>query len=110
MVPYEKTRIFVAGSSNAKISEDYNEAAKKIGNYIIAKGHSLVFDGCYGLPGIVAKCMVEKYKETSYQHSKGIIDFDEIYFPEILISYDDWHYPRPKWRRYAFAKSTYYRL
>lgn len=99
MIPYEKTKIFVSGSSDAKISKEYNEATEYIGNYIIKKGHALVFDGCYGLPGEVAKCMIEKWQETTKEFENRTIDFSEIYWPEILISYDSWHYPQPKWRK-----------
>lgn len=97
MIPYEKTKIFVAGSSDCKISEEYNKATKNIGNYIIKKNHTLVFDGCYGLPGEVAKCMVEKHQKTIIDHRDEIINFNEIYWPEIMIAYDSWHYPQPKW-------------
>lgn len=50
----KKTTIFVAGDADPKISRQYYEAAKVIGKQIAKKDYDLVFDGCYGLPGVVA--------------------------------------------------------
>lgn len=61
MIRYEKAKIFVAGSTDSRINKEYNKCAKDIGKYIIEKGYTLVFDGCYGLSGEVAKCMIEKW-------------------------------------------------
>lgn len=50
----KKTTIFVAGDSNPRISRQYYKAAKVIGKEIASKDYDLVFDGCYGLPGVAA--------------------------------------------------------
>ena len=46
--------IFVSGSTNPNISEEYNQAAKDFGKMLDIKKHNIIFDGCNGLPGIVA--------------------------------------------------------
>ncbi len=49
-----RPHIFVAGSTNEKISEEYNIAAQKLGKAICENKYTLVFDGAYGLPGLAA--------------------------------------------------------
>ena len=49
-----RPHIFVAGSTNEKISEEYNIAAQKLGKAICENKYALVFDGTYGLPGLAA--------------------------------------------------------
>ena len=51
--------IFVSGSTNPNISKEYNQAAKEFGRMIDLKRHNVIFDGCRGLPGIVASQLKE---------------------------------------------------
>lgn len=46
--------IFVSGSTNSNISKEYNQAAIQFGRMIDIKKHNIIFDGCDGLPGLVA--------------------------------------------------------
>ena len=46
--------IFVSGSTNADISKEYKEAAVEFGKMLDIKKHNVIFDGCNGLPGLVA--------------------------------------------------------
>ena len=55
-----RPHIFVAGSTNEKISEEYNIAAQKIGKAICENKYTLVFDGAYGLPGLAAAQFLEQ--------------------------------------------------
>ena len=50
-----RIEIFVSGSTNPNISKEYNQAAKDFGKMLDIKKHNIIFDGCNGLPGIVAK-------------------------------------------------------
>lgn len=49
-----RIEIFVSGSTNPNISKEYNQAAKEFGKMIDTKKHNVIFDGCDGLPGVVA--------------------------------------------------------
>lgn len=49
-----RIEIFVSGSTNPHISEEYFKAAKEFGQMLNKEKHSIVFDGCLGLPGVVA--------------------------------------------------------
>ena len=49
-----RPHIFVAGSTNERISEEYNLAAQKLGKAICENKYTLVFDGAYRLPGLAA--------------------------------------------------------
>lgn len=49
-----RINIFVSGSTNPNISKEYNQAAVEFGKMINTKKHNIIFDGCNGLPGIVA--------------------------------------------------------
>ena len=55
-----RPHIFVAGSTNEKISEEYNIAAQKLGKAICENKYTLVFDGAYGLPGLAAAQFLEQ--------------------------------------------------
>lgn len=46
--------IFISGSTNPNISKDYNQAAVEFGKLLDPKKHNIIFDGCHGLPGVVA--------------------------------------------------------
>ena len=46
--------IFVSGSTNPNISKEYNKTAIEFGKMIDAKKYNIIFDGCDGLPGLVA--------------------------------------------------------
>lgn len=64
---YRRPHVFVAGSTNPEISKEYNIAAQKIGKEIYKNRYTLVFDGAYGLPGVVATQVAkgqEKYSEN----------------------------------------------
>ena len=52
-----KIQIFVSGSTDANISKEYRQAAEDFGRMLDIKKHQLVFDGCKGLPGVVASQM-----------------------------------------------------
>lgn len=52
-----RINIFVSGSTNANISKKYYEAAVEFGQMLDLDKHNIVFDGCDGLPGVVAKQM-----------------------------------------------------
>lgn len=54
-----RINIFVSGSTNANISKNYYEAAIEFGQMLDLDKHNLIFDGCNGLPGIVATQMKE---------------------------------------------------
>lgn len=60
---YRRPHVFVAGSTNPKISKEYNIAAQKIGKEIYKNRYTLVFDGAYGLPGVAAMQIADE-KET----------------------------------------------
>ena len=103
---FQETKILVAGSINPKISKEYSEAAKVIGEYIYEKNYALVFDGCFGLPGEVAKRMVEMGKEKYKQWDEWMAlpaelkekkDISYPHRPKAIISYDDFHFGMPKW-------------
>lgn len=49
-----RIEIFVSGSTNPNISKEYNQAAKEFGKMLDTKKHNVIFDGCDGLPGVVA--------------------------------------------------------
>lgn len=49
-----KIGIFLSGSTNPKISEEYYKAAVDLGKMIDIQKHNIIFDGCDGLPGLVA--------------------------------------------------------
>ena len=51
--------IFVSGSTNPNISKEYNKAAIEFGTMLDIKKHNIVFDGCNGIPGIVASQIKE---------------------------------------------------
>lgn len=46
--------IFISGSTNPNISKEYNQAAVEFGKLLDPKKHNIIFDGCHGLPGVVA--------------------------------------------------------
>lgn len=50
-----RIEIFVSGSTNPNISAEYKKAAEDFGKMVDIKKHNIIFDGCNGLPGIVAK-------------------------------------------------------
>ena len=50
-----RIEIFVSGSTNPNISAEYKKAAEDLGKMLDIKKHNIIFDGCNGLPGIVAK-------------------------------------------------------
>lgn len=54
-----RIEIFISGSTNANISKEYNEAAVEFGKMIDIKKHNVIFDGCNGLPGLVASQISE---------------------------------------------------
>ena len=56
---YRRPHVFVAGSTNPNISKEYNIAAQKIGKEIYNNKYTLVFDGCFGLPGVAAMQVIE---------------------------------------------------
>ena len=49
-----RIEIFVSGSTNPIISQEYNQAAKDFGKMLDKRKHNIIFDGCKGLPGVVA--------------------------------------------------------
>lgn len=49
-----RIEIFVSGSTDPNISQEYNQAAKEFGKMLDTKKHNVIFDGCAGLPGVVA--------------------------------------------------------
>ena len=55
-----RPHIFVAGSTNEKISEEYNIAAQKLGKVICENKYTLVFYCSYGLPGLAAAQFLEQ--------------------------------------------------
>ena len=66
-----RPHIFVAGSTNEKISEEYNIAAQKIGKAICENKYTLVFDGAYGLPGLAAAQFLGK-EDVNFENGMGI--------------------------------------
>lgn len=46
--------IFISGSTNPNISKEYHQAAIEFGKMLDIKKHNIIFDGCDGLPGLVA--------------------------------------------------------
>ena len=54
-----RIEIFVSGSTNPNISKEYNQAAKEFGEMLDTKRYNVIFDGCDGLPGIVASQIAE---------------------------------------------------
>ena len=51
--------IFVSGSTDSNISKEYSQAAIQFGRMIDIKKHNIIFDGCDGLPGLVASQLPE---------------------------------------------------
>lgn len=49
-----RIEVFVSGSTDAHISEEYYKAAKEFGQMLDKAKYNIVFDGCLGLPGVVA--------------------------------------------------------
>lgn len=49
-----RIEIFVSGSTNPNISKEYNQAAKEFGKRLDTKRRNVIFDGCDGLPDVVA--------------------------------------------------------
>lgn len=43
----KRIEIFVSGSTNPNISEEYNQAAVEFGKMLDIKKHNIVFDGCF---------------------------------------------------------------
>ena len=46
--------IFISGSTNPNISKEYTQSAIEFGKMLDIKKHNIIFDGCDGLPGLVA--------------------------------------------------------
>ena len=69
-----RINIFISGSTNPNISKEYNEAAVELGNMIDIKKHNIIFDGCDGLPGIVASQLIKPNDnlEIAYTSSRRI--------------------------------------
>ena len=55
-----RPHVFVGGSTIPGLSEEYYKAAKYIGEEIYKNKYTLVFDGCYGLPGVAASQQINK--------------------------------------------------
>lgn len=49
-----RVRIFVSGSTDAHISEEYYKTAIAFGKMLDMEKHDIIFDGCNGVPGVVA--------------------------------------------------------
>lgn len=65
--------IFVSGSTDSNISKEYRQAAIQFGRMIDIKKHNIIFDGCDGLPGIVAS-QLPKFNdnlEIAYTSERG---------------------------------------
>lgn len=54
-----RIEIFISGSTNPNISKEYNQAAIEFGKMLDIKKHNIIFDGCDGLPGLVASQLPE---------------------------------------------------
>lgn len=69
-----RINIFISGSTNPNISKEYNEAAVELGKMIDIKKHNIIFDGCDGLPGIVASQLIKPNDnlEIAYTSSRRI--------------------------------------
>lgn len=50
-----KIEIFVSGSTNPYISNEYYQAAISFGQMLNHDKYNIIFDGCHGLPGVVAE-------------------------------------------------------
>ena len=50
----KRINIFISGSTNPNISKEYKQAAIEFGKLLDTKKHNIIFDGCHGLPSIVA--------------------------------------------------------
>lgn len=79
-----RIEIFVSGSTNPNISKEYNQAAKEFGRMLDTKKHNVIFDGCKGLPGIVASQLKQPNDNLSIAAtSDRQIDHREWYFARI---------------------------
>lgn len=67
----KRIEIFVSGSTNPNISKEYNQAAVEFGRMLDIKKHNIVFDGCKGLPGIVASQIKEPNDNLSIATTSG---------------------------------------
>lgn len=47
---FKQIDLFIGGSMNPNISENYRETAIQLGKKINERDYNIVFDGCYGLP------------------------------------------------------------
>lgn len=52
-----RIEIFISGSTDPNISQEYREAAEAFGKMLNVEKHNVIFDGCKGLPGVVAAQM-----------------------------------------------------
>lgn len=73
-----KIEIFVSGSTNPNISKEYDEAAKEFGKMLDVQKHNIIFDGCDGLPGIVAS----KFKDSKDNLSIAVTSNHQIKYGE----------------------------
>lgn len=63
---YKEISIFIGGSTDANISNNYKEFAYFLGQYFNERDYELIFDGCNGLPGLVYNNINDKMKTIMY--------------------------------------------
>lgn len=80
----KRIEIFVSGSTNPNISKEYNQAAEEFGRMLDVKKHNIIFDGCKGLPGIVASQLEQPNDNLSIATTTDRqIDYRKWYFARI---------------------------
>lgn len=79
-----RIEIFVSGSTNPNISKEYKQSAEEFGKMLDVKRHNVIFDGCKGLPGIVASQLTKPNDNLSIaKTSDRQIDNTQWYFARI---------------------------
>ena len=63
---YKDISIFIGGSTNVNISDNYKDFAYFLGIEFNDRDYELLFDGCNGLPGLVYHNIKDKMKTVMY--------------------------------------------
>ncbi len=64
-----RIEIFVSGSTNPLVSKEYYEAAIEFGKLLDKDKYNIVFDGCLGLPVVVASQFPSNHENLSIAYA-----------------------------------------
>lgn len=61
----KRINIFIGGSTDANISDNYNKLAINLGKKIKTRDYSIIFNGCFGLPFLVFLELSDEYDRVN---------------------------------------------